>query len=273
MSNPQSLTFFHADFGKEFPFRILWRGPSQNPSPSSAVCPLLYRTEHFGGRKVRKCAEERGGRGVANKGGRKEKRTRENRSGLLWLLLAHLPSVFTTAASSASFNCSLSFTIASVSSPMLDRKYTTDEEGFKRYGYLPRESDADVAKTLPAKEEGKGKEKEKDQEAGKALEALQLQSLTLESSQEDPDNGADFGVVADTDTAPDMDPTLPPSSTTSQPQSSSKKTPCVVEAVSSAEGGVELAPLPKANGLRRSVLRQLSWCHGGFAPFPFEPCY
>ena len=65
------LTFFHADFGKEFPSRNLWRGPSRNcPSPSSALCVLLYRTEHF----------SRAGRGVARKGGKKEKRTRENRS-------------------------------------------------------------------------------------------------------------------------------------------------------------------------------------------------
>ena len=51
------------------------------PSPSSALCPFLYRTEHFSrGRKGRKCAEKRGGRGVARKGGKKEKRTRENKS-------------------------------------------------------------------------------------------------------------------------------------------------------------------------------------------------
>ena len=56
------LTFFHADFGKEFPSRNLWRGPSLNcPSPSSALCLLLYRTEQFSrGRKGRKCAEKRG---------------------------------------------------------------------------------------------------------------------------------------------------------------------------------------------------------------------
>ena len=81
----QILTFFYADFGKEFPSRTSWRGPSRMcPSPSSAQCPLLYRTEHFSmGRKGRKCAEKRGGRGVARKGGKKEKRTRENRSELI----------------------------------------------------------------------------------------------------------------------------------------------------------------------------------------------
>ena len=76
------LTFFHADFGKEFPSRTLWRDPSRNcPSPSSAVCPLLYRTDHFSrgenGENVPRKGEEDG---VASKGGKKEKRTRENRS-------------------------------------------------------------------------------------------------------------------------------------------------------------------------------------------------
>ena len=83
------LTFFHADFGKEFLSRTFWRGPSRNwPSPSFALCTLLYRTEHFSrGRKGRKGGEKRGGRGekrggrgVASKGGKKETRTRENRS-------------------------------------------------------------------------------------------------------------------------------------------------------------------------------------------------
>ena len=76
------LTFFHADFGKECPSRTFWRDPSRNcPSPSSALCPLLYRTEHFlRGRKWRKHAEKGRGRGVASKGVKEEKRTCENRS-------------------------------------------------------------------------------------------------------------------------------------------------------------------------------------------------
>ena len=74
----QSLTPFHADFGKEFPSRTFWRDPSRNcPSPSSALCPLLYRTEHFSrGRNGEECAEKRGGRGVASKGGAKRKKGR-----------------------------------------------------------------------------------------------------------------------------------------------------------------------------------------------------
>ena len=36
---------------EEIPSQTLWRGPpSSCPSPSSAVCPLLYRTENFRGR-------------------------------------------------------------------------------------------------------------------------------------------------------------------------------------------------------------------------------
>ena len=55
---------------------------SKCPSPRSVLCPLLYRTEHFSrGRIGRKGARRRGGRGVANRGGKKEKRTHENRSG------------------------------------------------------------------------------------------------------------------------------------------------------------------------------------------------
>ena len=80
---------------------------------------------------------------------------------------------------------------------MSDREYATDEEGFKRYGYVADESDADVAKTLPVKEEGK--EEEKEQDADLALEGLKI------SHSEDPDNGADFDVVADADATPDRD--------------------------------------------------------------------
>ena len=69
-----NLTFFHADFGKEFPSRTLWRDPSRNcPSPSSALCPLLYRTKHFSrAKKWLKCAEKRGERakGAKRKKGR-----------------------------------------------------------------------------------------------------------------------------------------------------------------------------------------------------------
>ena len=74
-SENSRLTFFHADFGKEFPSRTLWRGASRScPSPSSALYPFLYRTEHFSrGRKGRKGAEKRGGRGVANKGAKRKK--------------------------------------------------------------------------------------------------------------------------------------------------------------------------------------------------------
>ena len=57
-----SMTFFRADFGKEFTSRTLWTGPSWNcPSPRSVLCPLLYRREHFSrGRTGRKGAQKRG---------------------------------------------------------------------------------------------------------------------------------------------------------------------------------------------------------------------
>ena len=103
----RNLTFFHADFGKEFPSRNLWRGPSRNcPSPSSALCLLLYRTEHFSrGRKGQIYAEKRGGRGVARKGGKKEKRTRGKQvrncfqkpkigRGKTWAIVAILPACY-----------------------------------------------------------------------------------------------------------------------------------------------------------------------------------
>ena len=68
------LTFFHADFGKEFPWssRTLCRGASWNSSsPSCLQCPSLYRTEHFSrGKKGRESAERRGGRWVARTGGK-----------------------------------------------------------------------------------------------------------------------------------------------------------------------------------------------------------
>ena len=74
-----------------------------------------------------------------------------------------------------------------------------------------------------------------------------LQSLSLAASpleDDDPDNGADFDVAVETEGVPDVDSTLPPTSSTSQAPSSSKKLSSVVEATSSAEGGVELDPLP-----------------------------
>ena len=60
---------FHADFGKEFPSRNLWRGPSWNcPSPSPCAVPFALQNKALFGR------------GVANKGGKKERRMREDRS-------------------------------------------------------------------------------------------------------------------------------------------------------------------------------------------------
>ena len=72
-SDSAMTRLFHADFGKEFPSRTLWRGPSQSrPSPCSALCPLLYRTEHFSREKrAKRCREKgrtRGGQQRGQKG-------------------------------------------------------------------------------------------------------------------------------------------------------------------------------------------------------------
>ena len=45
---------FYTDFGKEFPSRTLWRGPSWNcPCPSSVLCPKLKRAK----REKRTCED------------------------------------------------------------------------------------------------------------------------------------------------------------------------------------------------------------------------
>ena len=74
--------FLYVDFGKEFPSRTVWRGPSRRcPSPSSALCALLYRAEHFSrGEKGDKVPRKEKETGWPAKGGKKGKRTRENRS-------------------------------------------------------------------------------------------------------------------------------------------------------------------------------------------------
>ena len=72
----ESLTFFHADFGKEFPSRTLERSIPELPLSKLCAVPFaLQNRALFEGEKMaRKCAEKRGGRGVASKGGKKEKR-------------------------------------------------------------------------------------------------------------------------------------------------------------------------------------------------------
>ena len=64
---------FHADFGKEFPSRTSRRGASWScPSPSSALYPFLYRTEHFSrgekGANVPRKERKRGGQQRGQKG-------------------------------------------------------------------------------------------------------------------------------------------------------------------------------------------------------------
>ena len=79
-----NLTFFHADFGKEFPSRTLWRGACRScPSPSSALYPFLYRTEHFSekGEKVPRKGEEEGWPAKGQKG---KKDARKQVSDCFW---------------------------------------------------------------------------------------------------------------------------------------------------------------------------------------------
>ena len=74
-----------------------------------------------------------------------------------------------------------------------------------------------------------------------------LQSLTLGPdplpSEEDEDNGADFDVLPESDAHVEEDASLP---SVPEKASSSDKKVNIMEAASSAEGGLELSPLPKA---------------------------
>ena len=61
------LAFLHADFGKEFPSRTLWREVHRETAPFQALC-CAHRstaTEHFSRAKK---SEKMGGRGVTRKG-------------------------------------------------------------------------------------------------------------------------------------------------------------------------------------------------------------
>ena len=70
------LTCFHADFGKEFASRTLCRGPSQDLKPLSKLCamPIALRSRALlEGKRGRKSAKKKRGRGVASKGDAREK--------------------------------------------------------------------------------------------------------------------------------------------------------------------------------------------------------
>ena len=77
-------------------------------------------------------------------------------------------------------------------------------------------------------------------------------SLTLDANplpSDDPDNGADFDVVADSNVPPEEDTSLP-----TLPTSASKPaTKFLVEAAFSAEGGLELSPLPKPKKVAKAA--------------------
>ena len=127
--------------------------------------------------------------------------------------------------------------------PPTDREYTTDEEGCKRVGYVPGESEAESAsKPLPKVDEGGQEKEDVDVDlADKALQSLTLGPDPLPSDGDD-DNGADFDVLPESDHV-EEDASLPVAP--EKASSSGKKEAVVMEAVSAAEGGLELAPLPK----------------------------
>ena len=67
--------FFHADFGKEFSGKEFCGEVHPETAPLQVRWCSLYRTEHYSrGRTRRKGASKRGGKWVASKGGKKEKK-------------------------------------------------------------------------------------------------------------------------------------------------------------------------------------------------------
>ena len=116
-----------------------------------------------------------------------------------------------------------------------------------------------ASRPLPSlKEDDKEKEKDDkvDVEADLADQALKSLSLDTDPlpAEEDVDNGADFDVVLDSDVHVDEDPSLPSvqeKSTSSD--KGDKKSINIMEAASSAEGGLELSPLPKAKKVAKAA--------------------
>ena len=158
--------------------------------------------------------------------------------------------------------------------PPTDREHTTDEEGCKRIGYVPGESEVESAsKPLPSlKEDDKEKEKDDKVDVDADLADQALKSLSLDSNplpaEEDVDNGADCDVVPDSDVHVDEDSSLP----TVQEKSTSsdkgnKKSINIMEAASSAEGGLELSFAQDQEGCQGST-------HGcnGCSETIFEGC-
>ena len=70
------LTFFHADFRKEFPSRTLCGEVHPETAPFQALCCAPCSTEQSTfrrGKEGQKGAEKRRGRGVASKGGKRKR--------------------------------------------------------------------------------------------------------------------------------------------------------------------------------------------------------
>ena len=77
------LTFFHADFGKEFPSQMIGGEVHPESAPLQALCCALCSTEHRarfeGEKRAKRCPEKERKRGGQQRR-QKEKRTRENTS-------------------------------------------------------------------------------------------------------------------------------------------------------------------------------------------------
>ena len=89
--------------------------------------------------------------------------------------------------------------------------------------------------------------------ADQTLKSLSLGSNPL-PEEEDENNGADFDVVPDCDAHVEEDASLPnvqEKSTSSD--KGDKKVVNIMEAASSAEGGLELSPLPKAKKIAKAA--------------------
>ena len=164
--------------------------------------------------------------------------------------------------------------------PPTVREYTTDEEGCKRIGYVPGESDAEAAsKPLPTlKEEEKDKDKDDKDDDDAELADQALKSLSLDANplpvDDDVDNGADFDVVPDSDVHADEESSLPavsekPSSSSPKPKKVAKAAPMgamnalrpflrVVDPGAEDSDAVAPKPLPTDLGSLQSVLKKSS---------------
>ena len=80
LTRGQKLTFFHAEFGKEFPSRTFWRDPSRScPSPSSAL-----RSTFRMAKTCREKGRKRGGQQRGQKGKKDARKQVRKRHMNIW---------------------------------------------------------------------------------------------------------------------------------------------------------------------------------------------